>query len=481
MSNDQGTQANFGEPAMIRMLRLSQSLCLGGILAVAAAVGCGFLAAVGFSFYFELRRELVEVQPPGFYEQIRLLPDGTPVIDRQDWYSGARTFLDGDRSPLEAEPDERFLESARLSSRESERRQFLFDLFHIDRGRDEGVIRVGTARGRENWYFISGDAPADRGYFVGYDALSRRLVGYIGAIGFQEEPLPAADQFPIDPDGLSYGSRNVLQNDGLVYLLSGSRLMSVDLAGREVRELTAEVESMGTGWIVDAVAPETQPAAATRPFVAVRTRTHVEAWDRNGRRFGRYVIRPGFVSERHLWFYLTASGDALLSVPGEESVTREEHVERRVGFASIGPASEQATFEVILHEPIPRGPYIVSEELELNAITAGVPAPLTAATFALGINPWGRSIYTDQSFGEALSESAASTWPALVFVSLLAAGLTWLVHRRQQAHHLPTSLAWLAFVFVLGVPGWLGYRLHRRWPVSAQVPPPSRTGIEVFD
>ena len=98
---------------MVRILRLSQALCLAAILAVAAAIVCGLVTAFAFSLYHEVRREWT-VQYPGFHEDVRVLPDGTPVIERQIYYSGRREFLGADRSPLQPEPEPQFLEPIRL-------------------------------------------------------------------------------------------------------------------------------------------------------------------------------------------------------------------------------------------------------------------------------------------------------------------------------------------------------------------------------
>jgi hypothetical protein len=76
-----------------------------------------------------------------------------------------------------------------------------------------------------------------------------------------------------------------------------------------------------------------------------------------------------------------------------------------------------------------------------------------------------------------------------------------LAYRRQRRYALPNPGAWAAFAFLLGIPGWIAYRLHRAWPVleecpachqpsprdreecidcGAEFPPPPLKGIEVF-
>jgi hypothetical protein len=65
----------------------------------------------------------------------------------------------------------------------------------------------------------------------------------------------------------------------------------------------------------------------------------------------------------------------------------------------------------------------------------------------------------------AVSFMLAENWASLLFVCAVSAALSWLAYRRQARFALPGAGVWAAFVFLFGLPGWLAYRWHRRWPV----------------
>jgi hypothetical protein len=104
---------------------------------------------------------------------------------------------------------------------------------------------------------------------------------------------------------------------------------------------------------------------------------------------------------------------------------------------------------------------------------------------------------------KVLGNRLAEFWPALALVHAAAAGLAWLCYRRLARYGAARRerVVWTTFVFVLGLPGWVGFRFGRRWPVReccpacgavvprdradcagcrAEFPLPERKGTEVF-
>ncbi len=107
------------------------------------------------------------------------------------------------------------------------------------------------------------------------------------------------------------------------------------------------------------------------------------------------------------------------------------------------------------------------------------------------------------TFPEALARTLTEFWPALTIAQLLAAGLAVHCHRRQVRYGASgrERVAWPLFVLLLGLPGWIGYRFGRSWPVleacptcgegvprdrgdctrcRAEFPKPALQGVEVF-
>ena len=47
------------------------------------------------------------------------------------------------------------------------------------------------------WYFVHDGKPAGAGYFVGYEWLSNRRVGFIGLSGFRRSDVPTGEWIPV--------------------------------------------------------------------------------------------------------------------------------------------------------------------------------------------------------------------------------------------------------------------------------------------
>ena len=80
----------------------------------------------------------------------------------------------------------------------------------------------------------------------------------------------------------------------------------------------------------------------------------------------------------------------------------------------------------------------------------------------------------------SVTAAMADVWPALVFVCVVGAVVALLAHRHLRRNDVSHRAAWLVFVFLFGLPGYVGYRLHRRFPRRDPIPPPERLGYEIF-
>jgi hypothetical protein len=133
---------------------------------------------------------------------------------------------------------------------------------------------------------------------------------------------------------------------------------------------------------------------------------------------------------------------------------------------------------------------------ENREITLSVPSPIVAPVVGTICNK-NRWI----NYGEAHNIYMSDAWQVLLSVTVISAALAVNCHRRQRRMALPWTWVWVGFVFLFGVPGYLGYRFHRRWPVlenchvcghavphdrekcsscGSEFPTPAPKGIEVF-
>ena len=62
-----------------------------------------------------------------------------------------------------------------------------------------------------------------------------------------------------------------------------------------------------------------------------------------------------------------------------------------------------------------------------------------------------------------------TAWPAVI-ASLAGVVVTVLCYRRQRAYGLRGTWCWTLVVFVFGIPGYLAYLAHRRWPTRLPCP-----------
>ncbi len=110
-----------------------------------------------------------------------------------------------------------------------------------------------------------------------------------------------------------------------------------------------------------------------------------------------------------------------------------------------------------------------SKQTESTLLFPAFPAPAL-----LPVAEWFFVSFINQpsSFGAAVQMMLATSWPSFLAVTILALVLAAVAWRRSRAFGLPRwhQAAWAIFVFLFGILGYLGFRLHRRWPPRAECP-----------
>ncbi len=146
---------------------------------------------------------------PGYMDAVLLLKDGTPLITR--YFSGqdAPSYRD-----LEGKTVPPPLDAAYLTPSSLGRTWGPMGMVESPRLTD-GQTPAGY------WYFLEDHASREhRGYFVGYDSHTNRIIGYLGLHGFQENHPEPDQMFP----GISRGDDSVGRGTekGLYYLADNS-------------------------------------------------------------------------------------------------------------------------------------------------------------------------------------------------------------------------------------------------------------------
>jgi hypothetical protein len=273
-------------------------------------------------------------------------------------------------------------------------------------------------------------------------------------------------------------------------LHSGESVFLIDVIARSTHDLLPghRVRSMApVNRIVPIDANPDQPARdGAKPrweyqiWLAVRTDDRIVLLNPEAGLREEYALPPIW-GNREISLYLSSDGLALLISYVENSIRDVRpgfrQYENDVAWISSTGELRRQTRVAIEHR-VNAGQ--VEEQSSLLLATLSVAGPLQSALVAGGIIPWFDSTAHGTRFADRAAVSLEGTWIGLLFVTIAAAGLAWLTDRRQRKFREPRSYMWMAFVFFLGIPGYVAYFCHRRWPVLHPAPPPSKTGTEIM-
>jgi hypothetical protein len=129
-------------------------------------------------------------------------------------------------------------------------------------------------------------------------------------------------------------------------------------------------------------------------------------------------------------------------------------------------------------------------------------SPLLLGGFAFGMIPLEEMLVRSRpEFDRIMSDVSAAYLPPLAALCVLSLALAIWTFRRQCKYSRHGAVAWAIFVLIWGVPGLVGYLLHRHWSASetcqncgkssprdrdtclhcgTAFPPPAMKGIEIF-
>lgn len=452
-------------------------------LMLATVLAFGFMAicvAVDSWIISSYREDAV-----GAGENLGFRPDGTALIaSHPEGSQGGPHFRDLQGNPVTLSMDD-MNASLKGCLLQSNLPQGGGDLAWDDRFLPLGDGRMPPT----TWYFLSDGRREGAGHFVGYDSNSKVRIGYLGTAGFRKGPLPAEEWFPFGGTTNPYNhSRLVVgaraystYSNGLGYGYevspSGGRApqgflnaWDVYIFGLDGRIYHADLQAQTVHVILEAsqlrsVAASAWTEDANRGLLwrlAARTDDSILVLNAQGKLLARYPI-PEALRSLALTFAESNAGEAVLywSSPEDSLATEKEY---RVFWVKADGRCREATVTLV-H----RG------ELRPMRFFAGVtmPSPLGLA-----------GSYVRRRFGEVLENglSAAPTealrramtefWPALAIAQTITFALAVLCYRRQVRYGASHTerIVWPLFVLLFGLPGWIGYRFGRSWPVLEACP-----------
>ena len=316
------------------------------------------------------------------------------------------------------------------------------------------------------WYFVHDGESHGRGYFEFYDINRLRRIGFIGVHGFQADEPAEADRIPVAywrlffntafvPQArLSYGEEASVYGDTFHYryLFADKRIIKVDFRDRSLkplydRELVLDVIAY------DPTEEMIRNVRRENPKLLIRTNDRVSLIDAQGKEVDSFII-PAEHREGGLEFFRINDTQAAILT----STTKRGHNIKDVDWID-------RSGKVLRHETISLNNPPPEENLRLiswaSVAMMGSP-PLAALLAPLAV------VKQEKASIASYRRGLPIVLPAIGVITLVAAGSgSRVCYRRQRRYAEPWTAAWVAFVFLLGLPGLIGYICHRRWPAMA--------------
>lgn len=448
------------------------AICLVVLLSVGAALLLGFACIGGGEWILTAWQARSEGDEPQFYENIEVSANGEPFIRHGQWTPVSdMTYYDLDRNPI-PQPNYASLGTLTwLPAQPTNER----DVGLAGRPRvAERVTSVAArVRGREQWFLIA-DKTGTRVHFEGYDMLTNRRIGSIGASGFDAGELPAYARFDCSGSPVTrYTRGQAITGQDRAYVLGDGVVRMIDFAERDASTLAEGATTIAN---VDRPQGTTSVSGA---YLAVRLNDALRVYDETGTLTATFPI-PSALRKMDIQFYNFGEEALLIGRASTRELAGDPQRWRDFDWPhSVARVSSDGRVlsnkSVTLH----RNQRIAN--VTSNVLAAGVPAlawllGVGAPSMAAQLLARGQA----DSFWPACFEAIADVWPALLIVLLVTGLCVWLVLRFCNRHDVADRWIALGAVILFGLPGYIGYRLHRNWPKRRRPIDVPRTGAEIL-
>jgi len=491
------------------------------LLAVILALGFAVVWATLVVWVSEMARDYFG--PPRCYENVVLRMDGTPVIRKGiGRYNENESYFTLEGKPLSISRQEAWLSGAFLAGTKGDP-SYGLPWQKVNHWDEELAGFNDNGQPMTYWYWLRHAEPPRPAYFVGFDSVSKRCIGYLGRRGFQAEQPSAAECFPVpkakgarivtisnqfqqwsnEPWYPPYSEGGDRFPGWLVYVLTDDGIIEVDLLKRSTRLFSNEpgvlsAHYVSRGFPTPLTTDSPKYRSEVKQFMAVRTKDHVLVLDSQGKLASRFAI-PAEYREVGFSFHFLSDKAAVLQIfplALRQVLSEHTNASRLLWIDTAGTIVRQRDFSA-------RGWYFYGEQFLSPWHTSyTAPAPLAMAAASMGLQPWLYVSWSEEpTFANGLQRSLAEFWPALLMICLFGGLMAWLCYRRQTRYGLPWTKTWVMFVFLGGFPGLVAYHVHRRWPAlkpcpncgrplpcdrdscfscGRELPAPAPKGIEVF-
>jgi len=438
------------------------------LMALPFGFGVGFLTAGVYEGWQEYKREVLPVKFWGEYHTHSLvfLNDGTPVVRdnkavgygrSQDVY----TRMDG--NPLKHEERQDVMHKQWLRAYGNDLRN------PFDREPFDGLLSDSNGRRAfqdpENrsihWTWdVVRNVPTGRVLVGRYGSSNGSPISFITPEGFVPELSESSEGFLSLDD--------IRHKDEMTAFRSDGKLIAVNLAEKTITTI-AEVAPHRYAWSMFRQNDETGWR------FAVRSRTALQIYSSGGEKlFEVPATSTAYGPAEQL--YTPTDGQYILTetewqnkeqLPGGGTTSRATMAVSWLD--ETGQVTRTMKFD---HEYRREGPpteYPIVNAIDQFMDVAGpglmFPEPAVMCGVIFVLFPWiSLSQFPERPASEVIQESLQHVpyaIPVAVVVGLLCAIACW---RGQKRYHADWTKTWVVFVFLFGLPAWIAWRVHRRWP-----------------
>ncbi len=424
-----------------------QAMLLAVLLAIGAGLVWGLLAG-----WVMMIIDNVIMRPRQVSESISVLSDGTPIIESSDRQgrptSTTCRTLDGRQ--IRELPVGRRLSTLYLGWSTDTQAAFTRPSWN-----NRIIQFFRTRQITEAWYAVHDGNLHGRVYMVGFDMPTKRTIGYVGKNGFRPDAPPPDDQFPVNGARFRYSSYLPDRvTDDAKYMLTDDGLVLIDWDKQSVKSVCQDDNLVSMArWRVFEDDDETPVSQS----VLVRSSDCLRVLDLAGNVQETFAL-PAELRNGNLFWTPLGDGKALAW--------------------SSGPHCELFWLDatgIVRRQKVDLQRNVDSDVKKTTLISAVVPVPVVWGAVSAVVPLESRSVSETGSYLTSLVSFWAEVWPPIFVVVAVAAVFAWFCYRRQRQYGMPWTPAWVVFVFLFGLPAYIGYLTHRRWPTCLPCPSCGRT------
>ena len=437
------------------------------LMALPFGFGVGFLAAGVHEGWQEYKRDLLGVNSWGNYHQHSLvfLSDGTPVaLDHKTagnrHWDDTYSLMDG--TPLTHEERQDVMHQQYLRPYENHRRH------PFDREPFDGLLSNSNRRRAfqdpENraihWTWdVVRNVPTGRVLVGRYGSLNGSPISFITPEGFVPELSESSEGFLSLDD--------IRHDDEMVAFRSDGKLIAINLAEKTITTI-AEVAPHRSAWSMFRQNDETGWR------FAIRSRTALQIYSSGGEKL--FEVPAASTASGSKELYTPTDGRFIITeieshnkaeLPGGGTTSRTTKAVSWLDETGKVTRTMKFDYEYRRERPPSQNPFVnaIDQFMDLAGpgLMAPEPAVMCGAVFVMA--PWISShMFPERPASEAIQEILDEIpygIPVSALVALCCAIACW---RRQTRYGAEWTKTWVVFVFLFGLPAWIAWRVHRRWP-----------------